>query len=108
MCSLEFPDLESQIWQKYADRGVKVLGLSGAGLFGNESLETVRAFRDQTGATFPLLLGDRTVRDYATPDGSISPYPVDVILDRAGNIRYLRHEFDGAAMEAMIERLLDE
>ncbi len=90
------------------DDGVVVLGVSGAGLFGNESAQTVAAFKEQTGVTFPLLLGDDTYDDYANPDGSISPYPVDVVLDRTGVIRYLRHEFDGAAMDAVIRQILAE
>lgn len=108
MCSLEFPDIETQIWQPYRDQGVQVLGLSGAGLFGGESDATVRAFRDQTGATFPLLLNDVSYNRYGRSDGTISPYPLDVIVDREGIVRYLRHEFDGEAMEATLQRLLAE
>jgi len=87
---------------------VQVLGLSGTGLFGSESSVTVEGFRDQTNVTFPLLLGDSTVGAYANPDGAISPYPVDVIIDKQGTIRYLRHEFDAQAMRAMIEQLATE
>lgn len=83
-----------------------MLGLSGGGLFGTESDATVRAFRDQTGVTFPLLRGDTTYNMYGRSDGSISPYPVDVIVDRDGVVRYLRHEFDGQAMGAALEQLL--
>ncbi len=58
--------------------------------------------------TFPLVLGDTTKNQYAVPDGAISPYPVDVIVDREGTIRYLRHEYDAAAMADVIETLLSE
>lgn len=87
---------------------MQVLGLSGGGLFGTESAATITAFRDQTNVSFPLLLGDTTVNAYANPDGAISPYPVDVIVDQQGTIRYLRHEFDAQAMRAMIDQLLAE
>lgn len=106
MCSLEFPDLETQIWQPYAGQDIQVLGLSGSGLFGTESASTLEAFRDQTNVTFPLLMGDTTINTYANPDGAISPYPIDVIVDKQGIIRYLRHEFDAEAMQATIEQLL--
>lgn len=106
MCSLEFPDLETQLWQKYRDRGVVVLGLSGSGLFGSESASTIASFIEQTGVSFPIVRGDSTYFDYANPDGAISPYPLDVIIDRDGTITYLRHEFDGDAMVAEIDRLL--
>jgi hypothetical protein len=85
-----------------------VLGLSGSGLFGNESATTVENFRDQTGVTFPLLLGDSTYGSYAQPDGSISPYPLDVVVDKNGIIRYVGHHFDGAAIESTIQKLLAE
>ncbi|MEM6295661.1 MAG: hypothetical protein AAGA54_30590 [Myxococcota bacterium] len=82
--------------------------MSGAGLFGNEGPDTVGAFAEQTGVTFPLLLGDTTRGSLAFSEASISPYPLDVILDRDGTIRYLRREFDVQAMQATLEQLLDE
>ncbi len=85
-----------------------MLGLSGAGLFGGESAQTVGAFGEQTNVSFPLLLGDTTYSMYANIDGSISPYPLDVVIDKQGIIRYVRHQFDAAAMQATIEQLLAE
>jgi peroxiredoxin len=82
-----------------------VLGLSGIGQ-GAESPATVAQFKQQTGVTFPLLLNDMTKDLYANSDGSITPYPLDVIVDRNGTIVYLRHEFDSDAMQATIEQLL--
>ena len=108
MCSLEFPDIETEIWQEFRDEGVIVLGLSGGGLFGRESAATINAFVEQTGVTFPILRGDQTYFEYDVPDGTISPFPLDVIIDRDGTIRYLRHEFDGAAMADTVQRLLAE
>jgi hypothetical protein len=84
---------------------VVILGLSGDGL-GNESPATVAAFQQQTGVTFPLLLGDTTKDLYANNDGSITPYPVDVIVDKNGTIAYLRHELDIASMQATVDQLL--
>ena len=89
------------------DQGLVVLGLSGDGLFGTESSVTVNAFRNQTGVTFPLILNDSTYFDYASSD-SISPFPLDVIVDRTGTIRYVRREFDPNAMRSMVELLLAE
>lgn len=82
--------------------------MSGNGLFGNESEATVGAFAEQTGVTFPLLLGDTTRGEYASSDPGISPYPLDVIVDKTGTIRYLRREFDTADMVETIELLLAE
>ena len=104
MCALEFPELE-QLKQTYEAMGVTFLGLSGDGL-GSETPATVAAFKEQTGVTFPLLLDDTTYDQYANSDGSITPYPLDVIADRNGNIVYLRHELDIAAMDAAIQQAL--
>jgi hypothetical protein len=79
--------------------------MSGVGL-GAESPATVAAFKQQTGVTFPLLLGDMTKDLYANNDGSITPYPLDVIIDKNGTIVYLRHELDSAGMQAVIDQLL--
>ncbi len=107
MCALEFPALEAEVWQRFRGEGLVVLGLSGSGL-GGETPALVEGFRDQTGVTFPLLVDDMTFNTYANPDGSISPYPLDVVVDRFGTIRYLRHQFDADAMVATIEQLLAE
>ena len=58
--------------------------------------------------TFPLLLNDTTKSKYAFPDGVISPYPIDVVVDKDGIIRYLRHEYDPEAMAQVIETALNE
>jgi peptidoglycan hydrolase-like protein with peptidoglycan-binding domain len=81
--------------------------MAGPGLFGTESEETVGAFQEQTHVTFPLLLRDTTRGQLAFSDASISPYPLDVILDRDGTIVYLRREFDIEAMNTTLEQLLD-
>ena len=81
--------------------------MSGRGLFGGESTSTLASFVEQTGITFPVLRNDTTYFDYANPDGSISPYPLDVIVDREGRIAYLRHEFNADDMVTTILRLLD-
>ncbi len=106
MCVLEFPELETRIRQQYPEEEVVVLGLSGRGLFGNETTATLGAFVEQTGVSFPILRGDDTYFDYADPEGAISPFPLDVIVDRDGNIAYLRREFDADAMLLTIDRLL--
>jgi len=82
------------------------LGLSGDGLFGEESIATITELRKQTGVTFPLLLRDHSRPAYGRIPGGISPFPFDVIIDRAGVVRYMSPRFDPAAMTAVVERLL--
>ena len=35
-----------------------------------------------------------------------NPYPVDIVIDKAGVIQYLTREYDAAALEAIIVPLL--
>lgn len=81
--------------------------MSGSGL-GAESPATVAQFKEQTGVTFPLLLDDTTYDLYANSDGSITPYPLDVIADPNGTIVYLRHELDIEALDAAIQQALGQ
>jgi hypothetical protein len=37
-----------------------------------------------------------------------NPFPVDVIVDKQGIVRYVTHEYDPEAMIEMIEKLLAE
>lgn len=85
-----------------------MLGVSGDGLFGGESAETLGRFADQTRVTFPILLGDRSRAAYADGDHSISPFPFDVVIDREGRVRYMATRFDGPAMRVTIDKLLAE
>ena len=86
---------------------MQFLGLSGDGL-GSETPATVAAFKEQTGVTFPLLLNDTTYDQYANSDGKITPYPLDVVANGAGDIVYLRHELDIVALEAAIQQALTQ
>lgn len=106
MCGLEFPDLDS-LWRERAGEGLVVLGIDEGGLWGGDTEEILRAFAEQTGVTFPLLLDpDRAAVQGYDFGPSISPYPLDVIVDRDGVVRYLGHEYDAAALRAAVESVL--
>jgi hypothetical protein len=85
---------------------VKVIGLSGDGLFGSETMATLTRFRAQTAVTFPILLSDATRRRYGRGHQSISPYPFDVIVDKSGIIRHTSARFDIGETKRIIDSLL--
>ena len=60
-----------------------MFGVSGSGLWGGESPKRVFDFVQQTGITFPVLLEDDTLHEYGDAGPGISPYPLDVVVDRA-------------------------
>jgi len=74
---------------------------------GADDTATVQAFVDQTQITFPAgieLSSSYSVLRSAVE--SISPYPLDVIIDQNGNLAYLAGEYDPDAMRAVVDQLL--
>lgn len=105
MCGLEFPDLETRLWQPLRDHGVTVVGVGTGGLYGQDTPEQLQRFVDQTQVTFPVGL-DRIGSYGRFPrSGSISPFPLDVVVDREGRIAYVSREYDAEALEEVVNRL---
>jgi hypothetical protein len=87
---------------------VKVIGVATGGLYGEDDATQLTRFVEQTMVTFPVGW-DETQSHLRYPrSDAISPFPLDVVVDRDGNIAYLSREFDPAAMRAVVERLLQE
>ena len=95
-CRTEFSYLE-EAWEKYGDR-VAFIALSA---YSGDSMETVAAYREENGITFPVGLdADGKLYNYA----GLNAYPDTIILDRFGNAVFFR---SGAFMNtAEIERVL--
>ena len=45
---------------------------------------------------------------YTSAFTGVNPYPVDVLIDKKGIIRYVAREYDPVAIDAMIKQLLAE
>ena len=103
MCGLEFPDLEASVYQPYKDQDVIVVGINpGAMMMGGESAARVRAFVDQTRVTFPVGFDDGDSYKMFPYGGAISPFPLDVIVDRDGTIVYAERRYDGRAIRRAV------
>jgi hypothetical protein len=107
------PDIEERFWQTYRDKGLVVVGVNPGGRGGirgaasTDEIAGVQRFTEKLGVTFRVGLEQtghylRYVENFRGPN----PFPVDVIVDRSGTIAYVAREYDPAAMEEMIERLL--
>lgn len=75
----------------------------------------VANFAETLGVTFPVGVEELapgatslTYRQFTQAYTGVNPYPVDVIVDKQGVIRYVAREYDPAAMDAMIQLLLAE
>ena len=75
-------------------------------MMGGESPAMVELFARQTGVTFPVGF-DKGVsyKSFATGD-AISPFPLDVVIDRSGRIAYASREYDPDALAEVIGKLL--
>ena len=109
------PDIEERFWRKYRDRGLVVVGLNPGGRGGirgaasTDDIAGVQRFTDHLGVTFPVGLEESgSYRRFAENFAGANPFPVDVIVDRDGTIAYIAREYDPAAMEDVITRLLAE
>ena len=94
--------MEAQMWRKYKDRGVIVLGINV-----DEPVSVVEAFIRQFQLTYPVLLGTNQLKtQYEITGSHVSPFPRDFIIGKNGLIAYAADEFDPDAMIAVIEKEL--
>lgn len=66
----------------------------------------VLAWFEATGATFPVMVDDS--RTYGSYDatGSTAPFPLDVVVDQQGVVRFVDTRYDPYTIEAVIDELL--
>ena len=77
-----------------------------------DSVDDVERFLSGGGVTLPNLF-DTTGGWYRSYDrrsieGSYAPFPLQVLVDQEGRIRYLAGQYDPVAMKARIDALLAE
>ena len=84
------------------------MGINGGGLFTSDGQTLMTQFIDQTGVTFPMGW-DRggSYRSFLGGPG-LSPFPLDVVIDRDATGVYVNREYDAAGLRAAVERLVAE
>ncbi len=97
------PDLESNIWRKYQNRGVLVYGLHSG-----ESAKQLADFVQQTGITFKVFEDRGSLNELAFPPGVGYPYPRDVVIGKDLTVRHIASSFSVQELQTLIERLLKE
>ncbi|MFV8749168.1 peroxiredoxin family protein [Nannocystaceae bacterium ST9] len=105
---MELPDMEQRFWQKYQVEGLVMVGIDPDD-DDYTQISEVENFCETLGVSYPVGVEETMTYELfgASFDGT-NPYPVDVIVDKQGIIRYVAREYDPAAMEEVIERLLAE
>lgn len=92
------------IHEAYAAQGVRIYALNVPAF--SEDAQTLAAFKEQAGLTYPLLHHQGTIGliDFQGSNGF--PYPRDVIVDQQGVIVYTSNSYDAQGMLSVIEQLL--
>lgn len=101
-CRQEMPYL-AQLWERHHQRGFQVLAINV-----DEDVEAARAFVEEYGIEFPVLLD--TAREVSA-SYRVPGYPTHFIVDRTGRIRFSGLGFnlnDLRAVSQEVETLLAE
>lgn len=97
-------DLESTIWQRFAQDGVLVYGV-----YNNESAQLIADFIEQTGVTYPVVADPNfSLGAFAFPPGVGFPYPRDVVIGKDLTVRSIKSSFDVGELADLVDRLVAE
>lgn len=105
------PDLQQQFVETYASQGLYTVALD-PDADDYENPAAVAAFVANQGVTFPVALEETAVTPtYSTIEGiydGANPYPVQILVDRKGMIRYVTREYDPVTLHERVQELLAE
>jgi peroxiredoxin len=102
-CQAEAPRMEKQIWGKYRDKGLTVLGVNASER--EDPTKMATAFVKEHGLTYPVLMDTDEALSTAF---EIEVLPTLAILDRKGVVRYIQRGFREEEVIALVEKLLAE
>lgn len=106
-CRAEMPDIQ-KIYETYPREGGEaliVLGVASPGLGGETSEEGIRAFMEENGYTYPVLM-DTTGEQFM--NYGITSYPTTFMIDRDGNVYgYVPGQLTEAMMESIIRQTME-
>ena len=101
VCRLEMPHLEKDVWQKYKNKGVMLIGVDR-----DEPLETVIEFQKKIGTTYPLALdpGADIFGLFANKKAGVTR---NVVIDKTGKIVFLTRLFEEKEYQEMLRVIKD-
>ena len=100
VCRKEMPFIEKDIWQKHKDNAQFAL----YGIDRDEPLETVKAFAEKTGVTYPLALdpGADIFANYADRKAGITR---NVLIDKDGKIVMLTRLYNEEEFASLCKKI---
>lgn len=96
VCRLEMPHLEEDIWKKYKEKNVVLIGIDR-----DEPLETVINFKKQMKTTYPLALdpGAEIFSLYAKKNSGVTR---NIVINQFGEIVFLTRLFEENEYKQML------
>ena len=105
------PDIQNQFVDVYGPQGLEVVAID-PDADDYENPDAVAAFVANQGVYYPVLVQETAVTPtYSTIEGiydGANPYPVDILIDKQGVIRYISREYDQVEIDEMVQILLAE
>jgi hypothetical protein len=105
------PDIQTQIVDVYGPQGLKAIAIDPDS-DDYEDPSAVAAFTANQGVYYPVTVQETAITPtYSTIEGiydGANPYPVDILVDKNGIIRYVSREYDPEGMLDLIPVLLAE
>ena len=101
VCRLEMPHLEEDIWKKYKEKNVVLIGIDR-----DEPLETVINFKKQMKTTYPLALdpGAEIFSLFAEKNSGVTR---NIVIDQSGKIVFLTRLFEENEYKQMLKIIED-
>jgi hypothetical protein len=105
------PDIQQQFVDVYGPQGLQAIAIDPDS---DDYLDpgAVAAFVANQGVNFQVAVQETAITPtYSTIEGiydGANPYPVDILIDKQGIIRYVSREYDPVAIDDMIQTLLAE
>jgi hypothetical protein len=102
------PDFEQRFWRTYRDQGLSVVALNAHDELA--AIGEVEDFCSNLGLTYPVGLEEETDTYGAITANfeGLNPFPVTVLVDREGTIRYIAREYDADTITELVEEVLAE
>jgi peroxiredoxin len=97
VCREEMPFIENNLWKKYRDKGLYVIGVDY-----DEPLSKIRKFKKQTKITYPLAM-DPEAKIFTQFAEKYSGVTRNVVLDQNGKVIFLSRLFNKNEFEEMVE-----
>lgn len=108
VCALELPEIEAALWEPYRQLGLSVIAID-ADEEDASNPERVGEFVEWLDIDLPIAVeqpGEGSYAEIVSNLAGNSPVPLNIIVDKAGIIRYFAREYDPTALESALVELL--